>query len=213
MPSLIETIRIRNGAAPLWYLHLRRLAASCKALGIPLPGELMTPEGRRRPGPPAGGGAARAAGQRAAGREHRPGRARGLATVTHQSYPYKTTERAQFDRALEEARAAGADDALCSRPAGTWRSARSGVCSGGRTAGSAPRRSSWACCRAWPGPGSTELTGGLVEGGLQLGGAGGPEPLRGERRARGGAGGDRSSGETVPQDPGTARRFAASFWP
>ena len=44
-PALIETIRIRNGAAPLWYLHLRRLAVSCKALGIPLPGELPTPEG------------------------------------------------------------------------------------------------------------------------------------------------------------------------
>ena len=44
-PALIETIRIRNSAAPLWYLHLRRLAVSCKALGVPLPGELLTPEG------------------------------------------------------------------------------------------------------------------------------------------------------------------------
>ena len=44
-PALIETIRVRNGAAPLWYLHLRRLAVSCKALGIPLPGELPPPEG------------------------------------------------------------------------------------------------------------------------------------------------------------------------
>src|SRR3954463_13570367 len=44
-PALIETVRIRNGAAPLWYLHLRRLAVSCKALGIPLPGELPPPEG------------------------------------------------------------------------------------------------------------------------------------------------------------------------
>ena len=25
-PALIETMRIRNGDAPLWYLHLRRLA-------------------------------------------------------------------------------------------------------------------------------------------------------------------------------------------
>ena len=45
MPSLIETVRIRNGVAPLWYLHLRRLATSCKALGVPLPGELITPGG------------------------------------------------------------------------------------------------------------------------------------------------------------------------
>ena len=44
-PSLIETMRIRNGEAPLWYLHLRRLAVSCKALGIPLPGELEVPKG------------------------------------------------------------------------------------------------------------------------------------------------------------------------
>jgi hypothetical protein len=46
MPDLIETVRIRNGVAPLWYLHLRRLAGSCKALGIPLPGALPTPAGR-----------------------------------------------------------------------------------------------------------------------------------------------------------------------
>jgi len=41
--SLIETVRIRNGVAPLWYLHLRRLAASCRALGVPLPGDLPAP--------------------------------------------------------------------------------------------------------------------------------------------------------------------------
>ena len=35
--GLIETVRIRDGVAPLWYLHLRRLAESCRALGIPLP--------------------------------------------------------------------------------------------------------------------------------------------------------------------------------
>ena len=45
MADLIETVRIRGGVAPLWYLHLRRLAGSCKALGIPLPGELPTPAG------------------------------------------------------------------------------------------------------------------------------------------------------------------------
>ncbi len=35
-----------------------------------------------------------------------------LAQAPHRPYPHKTTERAQFDRALEEAREAGADDAL-----------------------------------------------------------------------------------------------------
>jgi branched-subunit amino acid aminotransferase/4-amino-4-deoxychorismate lyase len=34
------------------------------------------------------------------------------ARVVHRPYSHKTTERAQFDRALEEAKAAGADDAL-----------------------------------------------------------------------------------------------------
>ena len=32
--------------------------------------------------------------------------------MVHRPYPHKTTERAQFDRALEEAQAAGADDAV-----------------------------------------------------------------------------------------------------
>ena len=45
MTTLIETIRMRNGAAPLWYLHLRRLATSCRALGVPIPADLPTPEG------------------------------------------------------------------------------------------------------------------------------------------------------------------------
>jgi branched-subunit amino acid aminotransferase/4-amino-4-deoxychorismate lyase len=116
-PALIETIRIRNGAAPLWYLHLRRLAVSCKALGIPLPGELPPPEG----GPD---------------RVHRiqvgmrgiqvserlvevaSGVKLIISRVAHHSYPYKTTDRAQFDRALDRARGAEADDALLLTPGG-----------------------------------------------------------------------------------------------
>ena len=110
-PTLIETVRVRGGAAPLWYLHLRRLAASCKALGVPLPGELLTPEG----GPD---------------RVHRLAVSRrGLrvserpvaeaqevrlvvSSVRHEGYPHKTTDRDPFDRALAEARAAGADDGV-----------------------------------------------------------------------------------------------------
>ncbi len=72
--TLIETVRIRNGAAPLWYLHLRRLAGSCKALGVPLPGELLTPKAA-----PTGCTGCRWAsagrGGRAAGRVHRSGAA------------------------------------------------------------------------------------------------------------------------------------------
>jgi branched-subunit amino acid aminotransferase/4-amino-4-deoxychorismate lyase len=111
MPSLIETVRIRNGVAPLWYLHLRRLGSSCKALGIPLPGELPTPSGgpdrvhRLEVGPRGLQVSERAVGETAPV-------SLVSARVVHRPYPHKTTERAQFDRALEEARAAGADDAV-----------------------------------------------------------------------------------------------------
>ena len=111
MPSLIETVRIRDGVAPLWYLHLRRLASSCKALGIPLPGELPTPSGgpdrvhRLEVGPRGLRVSERAVGGSASV-------SLVSARVVHRPYPHKTSERAQFDRALEEARAAGVDDAV-----------------------------------------------------------------------------------------------------
>jgi branched-subunit amino acid aminotransferase/4-amino-4-deoxychorismate lyase len=109
--TLIETVRLREGVAPLWYLHLRRLAASCKALGIPLPGELLTPEGgpdrvhrlevsRRglqvseRPVP-----------------EPAPVRLV-ISPVPHEGYPHKTTDRRPFERTLGDARQRGADDGI-----------------------------------------------------------------------------------------------------
>jgi branched-subunit amino acid aminotransferase/4-amino-4-deoxychorismate lyase len=111
MPSLIETVRIRNGVAPLWHLHLRRLASSCKVLGVPLPGELPTPSGgadrvhRLEVGP-----RGLEVGERPVGGSD----AVTLVTagVVHRPYPHKTTERGQFDRALDQAKAAGADDAV-----------------------------------------------------------------------------------------------------
>jgi branched-subunit amino acid aminotransferase/4-amino-4-deoxychorismate lyase len=110
-PALIETIRIRKGVAPLWYLHLRRLATSCKALGIPLPGELPPPEG----------GPDRVyrmqVGMRGLQVSERLVESTDpvkliISRVAHHSYPYKTTDRTQFDRALDTARGAEADDAL-----------------------------------------------------------------------------------------------------
>jgi branched-subunit amino acid aminotransferase/4-amino-4-deoxychorismate lyase len=111
MDTLIETVRLRNGAAPLWYLHVRRLAASCRALGVPIPTELITPEG----------GADRVhrllvsrrglvAGERPIG-SLAPVR---LITskVVHRPYPHKLVDRERFDRALADAKAAGADDGL-----------------------------------------------------------------------------------------------------
>jgi len=112
MADLIETVRIRGGVAPLWYLHLRRLAGSCKALGIPLPGELPTPAG----------GADRVhrlqVGPRGATMSERPvGPADPVRLVTvsgvvHRPYPHKTTDRAQFAHAIEQARTRGADDGV-----------------------------------------------------------------------------------------------------
>ena len=111
MDTLIETVRLHNGAAPLWYLHVRRLATSCRALGVPIPTELITPEG----------GADRVhrllvsrrgvvAGERPVG-SSAPVR---LVTskVVHRAYPHKLVDRERFDRALADAKAMGADDGL-----------------------------------------------------------------------------------------------------
>lgn len=111
MTTLIETIRMRNGAAPLWYLHLRRLATSCRALGVPIPPDLPTPEGGpdrvhrllvSRRGVVAG--------------ERTVGSTAPVRLITsklvHRAYPHKVVDRERFDRALAEAKAAGADDAL-----------------------------------------------------------------------------------------------------
>ncbi|MGH7498567.1 MAG: aminotransferase class IV [Gemmatimonadales bacterium] len=111
MTTLIETIRMRNGAAPLWYLHLRRLATSCRALGVPIPPNLPTPEG----------GADRVhrllvsrrgvvTGERSVG-SSAPVR---LITskLVHRPYPHKVVDRERFDQALAGAKEAGADDAL-----------------------------------------------------------------------------------------------------
>jgi len=111
MDTLIETVRLRNGAAPLWYLHVRRLATSCRALGVPIPTDLITPEG----------GADRVhrllvsrrgvvAGERPVG-STAPVR---LITskVIHRAYPHKLVDRERFDRALADAKATGADDGV-----------------------------------------------------------------------------------------------------
>ena len=210
MASLIETVRIRNGVAPLWYLHLRRLATSCKALGVPLPGELLTP----------GGGADRVhrleVGPRGVKLSERPVGSTApvslaLATVVHQAYPHKTTDRAQFDRALEEARAAGADDAIMLTP-GEW-VAECAVWGlfwweGGRLCAPALELG------VLPGVARArleELTGGLVERRVRM------EALEGQsllvaNAARGVVPVATLEGRKVPQDPGTAR-VSGTFWP
>ena len=210
VPSLIETVRVRNGTAPLWYLHLRRLAASCKALGVPLPGELLTP----------GGGADRIhrleVGLRGVSISERPVGstapvALALATVTHHPYPHKTTERDQFEAALEEARAAGADDAVILTAGGYvaecavwglfwWEGGR--VCAPALELGMLP-----GVARARLG----ELTGGLVERRARM------EDLEGRslfvaNAARGVVPVAVLEGLEVPQEAGTSR-LSGSFWP
>jgi branched-subunit amino acid aminotransferase/4-amino-4-deoxychorismate lyase len=110
-------MRIRNGEAPLWSLHLRRLAVSCKSLGIPLPGVLEVPNGgtdrvyRLEVGMRAMQVSERLVGPTTPVKLV-------VSKVAHHSYPYKTTDRAQFERAGDAARAAGADDALLLTPGG-----------------------------------------------------------------------------------------------
>ncbi len=109
--NLLETVRVRNGSAPLWHLHLRRLVTSCQALGIPFPGAFSVPSGgpdrvhRIEVGQHGMTVTARDVGPRT------PVHLR-TSTVPHPGYRHKTTDRAAFVTALEEARGAGADDAL-----------------------------------------------------------------------------------------------------
>jgi len=209
LPSLIETVRIRNGAAPLWYLHLRRLAASCKALGVPLPGQLLTPEGgpdrihRLEVGLRGLQVSERAVGSTAP-------LSLTVAGVVHRAYPHKTTERAQFERALEEAAAARADDAVL-LTAGSyvaecavwslfwWEGDR--LCTPALNLGPLP-----GVARAR----LEELDGGLAERWAR------PAELQGRslfaaNAARGVVPVARLEGRDVPQDVGTTR-LSASFW-
>ena len=115
--TLIETVRVRDGAAPLWYLHIRRLVASCRTLGVPFPGAFVVPGGgadrvqRLEVGPKGVNKAEREVGPTSPVRLV-------ISGVPHPGYRHKTTERTAFERAAQEARQAGADDALLLTPRG-----------------------------------------------------------------------------------------------
>ncbi len=209
MPTLIETVRMRTGVAPLWYLHLRRLAASCQALGVPLPGELPTPSGgpdrvhRLEVGP-----RGLKVSERAVGGVEPVSLVR--AQAVHRPYPHKTTERAQFERALAEARAAGADDAVLLTAGGHlaecaiwgifwWEAAR--LCAPPLALGILP-----GVARAR----LEELTGGIREVKAT------PADIEGRsllvaNAVRGVVPVASFEGRSVPQDPGTSG-LSASFW-
>ena len=110
MTTLIETVRVKGGKAPLWPYHLVRLGRSAKALGFTVP-TLVSPSGgedrvvrylisadgftldERPVGPIT------------------PVKL-GVGSAPHEQYPHKTDERGQFDRALGEAATHGMDDVL-----------------------------------------------------------------------------------------------------
>ncbi|HLS47066.1 MAG TPA: aminotransferase class IV [Gemmatimonadales bacterium] len=114
--KLIETMRARNGAVPLWALHMARLERSCTSLGIAFP-ELVQPRG----------GADRiirllvGSTGAASGERDVPVTAPIRLTISalpHPGYLHKTTRREAFTAALADAVAAGADDALLLTPEG-----------------------------------------------------------------------------------------------
>jgi len=118
MTALIETVRVKGGKAPLWDLHQARMAKSCLELGLPKP--VLEPPA---PGPDRVVqyivviGEQRSEPEEPAGIKERPVGSVApvrliVSSEVHFPYPHKTTERGQFERALEEAKAAEADDAV-----------------------------------------------------------------------------------------------------
>lgn len=114
--GLIETMRVREGRIPFLDRHLARLARSLAELELPAPDEEVA--ALVRPHAEADDAVVRV--------EVRDGRASVMvrpvpalepprlltASVAHEGYRHKTTERDMFERAAAEAWAAGADDAL-----------------------------------------------------------------------------------------------------
>ncbi len=110
--TLLETVRVRGGRAPLWTYHMARLHRSAAALGVGLPDSIE---------PPAGGadricrlefpGRGR---QRITERQAVPVEGLSLrsSSVPHRGYRHKTADREWLDAARLDAAALGADDVL-----------------------------------------------------------------------------------------------------
>ena len=114
--TLLETVRIIDGVAPLWPLHRWRLMNSALLLGLPLP-EFDAPAG----------GADRVlriefSGEAPQLTEREIGSVEPVslasAPAPHRGYPHKTTTRAWLEAARATGRATGADDALMFDTAG-----------------------------------------------------------------------------------------------
>lgn len=109
-PSLIETVRVVDGRAPLWPLHLERLMRSAEALSLTLP-VIERPEG--------GGDRVvryEISAERALVSDREVGSIAPLAFYTspapHRGYPHKTIDRAWLEAARMTAGNFEADDAL-----------------------------------------------------------------------------------------------------
>jgi branched-subunit amino acid aminotransferase/4-amino-4-deoxychorismate lyase len=110
MPTLLETVRVREGRAPLWHLHLRRLVESCRALGVPFPPAFEVPTGADRVHRIAVGPKGLQVTERPVGSTAPVWLV--TARTLHRPYPHKTTARDAFDAAAAEAMEARAGDAL-----------------------------------------------------------------------------------------------------
>lgn len=110
VPTLIETVRVREGRAPLWHLHLRRLVESCRALGVPFPPAFEVPSGADRVHRIAVGPKGLQVTERPVGSTAPVWLV--TARTPHRPYPHKTTARDAFDAAAAEAMEARAGDAL-----------------------------------------------------------------------------------------------------
>lgn len=114
--GVFETIRVRNGQTPLLSRHAARLAAACRALGVPQPEAPL----ERLVAPWLGAGDLMVrveAGLEGPTVTTRPVPAVAPLTVIvaptrHVPYPFKVSARSAFEAAQSEARAVGADDAL-----------------------------------------------------------------------------------------------------
>lgn len=115
-PVLLESLRVRRRQAPLLELHRRRMEASAAALGLPFPGlapaadgpdrvlrAALSPEGLEFSERPVG--------------STEPVRLV-ISAEVHEPYRHKTTDRGQFDRTLDQAGKAGADDGILLTAAG-----------------------------------------------------------------------------------------------
>ena len=108
---LIETVRVRQGSAPLWNHHSARLMRSAVALGWSLD-PIEPPVGADRI-------VRIRAGEDGVSFEDRPVPAPGplavaFSGVPHPGYPHKTDQRSAFDEARREAALDHADEALLS---------------------------------------------------------------------------------------------------